>query len=139
MVNALPVLCVAVIGKANNPLYIQSAPSSQNDLKFHYIAHTSCDVIEERVSVGAKNADLYLGLLYSMEDLAVYGYMTNTRIKFILILRSQDVAIKDADMKVLFKKIHSAYVNLTSNPFYDPDANKMITSKLFAATVAEVF
>jgi hypothetical protein len=32
----------------NNPLYIKNFSTSHPDLKYHYIAHTSCDVIEER-------------------------------------------------------------------------------------------
>lgn len=34
-----------------------------------------------------------------MEDLSVYGYMTNTKVKFITVLTVPDVIIKDLDMK----------------------------------------
>jgi hypothetical protein len=46
-----------------------------------------------------KAQDMYLGVLFSMEDLSVYGYMTNTKIKFIIVLTVPDVIIKDLDMK----------------------------------------
>lgn len=46
-----------------------------------------------------KTQDMYLGVLFSMEDLSVYGYMTNTKIKFITVLTVPDVIIKDTDMK----------------------------------------
>ena len=42
---------------------------------------------------------MYLGVLFSMEDLSVYGYMTNTKVKFITVLTVPDVIIKDLDMK----------------------------------------
>ncbi|KAF8980996.1 hypothetical protein BGZ46_003370, partial [Entomortierella lignicola] len=89
--------CIAIIGKQNNPLYIKNFNPSHADLKYHYIAHTSCDVMEERAAMKAQ--DMYLGALFSMEDLSVYGYMTNTKIKFITVLTVPDVIIKDLDMK----------------------------------------
>lgn len=46
-----------------------------------------------------KAQDMYLGVLFSMEDLSVYGYMTNTKVKFITVLTVPDVIIKDLDMK----------------------------------------
>jgi len=51
-----------------------------------------------------KTQEMYLGTLFSMEDLAVYGYMTNTKIKFITVLNMPDVTIKDLDMKNVKKK-----------------------------------
>ncbi|KAG0000890.1 hypothetical protein BGZ65_003983 [Modicella reniformis] len=66
-----------------------------------------------------------------MEDLAVYGYMTNTKIKFITVLNMPDVTIKDLDMKNVFRRIHAAYMNHACNPFYEIDSQKMIKSKRF--------
>ncbi|KNC98983.1 uncharacterized protein SPPG_09330 [Spizellomyces punctatus DAOM BR117] len=130
--------CIAIIGKLNNPLYIKNFSQSHQDLKYHYIAHTSIDIIEERISAAAKHTDQYLGLLYAMEDLAVFGYITNTRIKFILVISLADVIIKDQDMKNLFRRIHNAYVNLVSNPFYDPDSKKPIVSTRFEQAMREI-
>ncbi|CAG8483216.1 13006_t:CDS:2 [Rhizophagus irregularis] len=87
---------IAIIGKQNNPLYIKNFSLSHPDLKYHYIAHTSCDVIEERVgAVGSEAADTYLGLLYAMEDLDV--------VKFVVVLSVTD-AIKNTDMKNVYGK-----------------------------------
>ncbi|GES85075.1 trafficking protein particle complex subunit 2-like protein [Rhizophagus clarus] len=117
---------IAIIGKQNNPLYIKNFSASHPDLKYHYIAHTSCDVIEERVgTAGPEAADTYLGLLYAMEDLDVYGYMTNTRVKFVVVL-SVTNAIRNTEMKNLFKRIHNAYINQVCNPFYNLDAHKEV-------------
>ncbi|RUS18797.1 trafficking protein particle complex subunit 2-like protein [Endogone sp. FLAS-F59071] len=68
--STIEVNCIAIIGKQNNPLYIKNFSATHPDLKYHYIAHTSIDVIEERV-INIKTPDVYLGLLYAMEDLAV--------------------------------------------------------------------
>ncbi|KAI9483105.1 MAG: trafficking protein particle complex 2-like protein [Benjaminiella poitrasii] len=130
--------CIAIIGKQNNPLFIKNFSTSHPDLKYHYIAHTSIDVIEERVSNGPKNLDLYLGLLYAMEDLAVYGYITNTRVKLVVVVSVTDGIIRDADMKSLFRKIHSAYVSNVCNPFYNMDAQKPIQSKAFSQAIETI-
>ncbi|CAG8445925.1 6164_t:CDS:2 [Scutellospora calospora] len=95
----IKIQCISIIGKMNNPLYIKNFSTTHPDLKYHYIAHTSVDVIEERVSTSPEASDTYLGLLYAMEDLAVYGYLTNTRVKFVVVLSVPDAVIKNSDMK----------------------------------------
>ncbi|KAJ3393493.1 Dynein light chain Tctex-type [Lobulomyces angularis] len=82
--------------------------------------------------------DLYLGLLYSMDDLAVFGYMTNTRIKFLIVLPVSDSVIKDQDMKNKFRRIHNAYIGLCHNPFFDQCDDKMINSKRFSNVIDEI-
>ncbi|RIA83791.1 Sedlin [Glomus cerebriforme] len=126
---------IAIIGKQNNPLYIKNFSVFHPDLKYHYIAHTSCDVIDERVgAAGPEAADTYLGLLYAMEDLDVYGYVTNTRVKFVVVL-SVTNPVKNTVMKNLFKKIHNVYINQVCNPFYNLDGKKSIVSKRFVAAI----
>ncbi|CAI2169204.1 16232_t:CDS:2 [Funneliformis geosporum] len=134
--NNIKIQCIAIIGKQNNPLYIKNFSISHPDLKYHYIAHTSCDVIDERVgAAGPEAADTYLGLLYAMEDLAVYGYITNTRVKFVVVLSVPDAVIKNSDMKNLFRRIHTVYINQVCNPFYNLDGRKSIVSKRFVAAI----
>jgi trafficking protein particle complex subunit 2 len=57
MLSSLPkILSIAVIGKHNQPLFVrsfdshprESQPVQEEDLKWHYVAHTSLDVFEER-------------------------------------------------------------------------------------------
>ncbi|KAI8099230.1 Sedlin, N-terminal conserved region-domain-containing protein [Halteromyces radiatus] len=131
--------CIAIIGKQNNPLFIKNFSSTHPDLKYHYIAHTSIDIIEERVTNGPKQLDLYLGLLYAMEDLAVYGYMTNTKVKFIVVISVTDGVIRDTDMKAIFRKIHQAYVSHVCNPFYTMDSqNTTLSSPHFLHTIESI-
>lgn len=48
----------------------------ENELKFHYMVHTSLDVVDEKISAMGKalvdQRELYLGLLYPTEDYKVY-------------------------------------------------------------------
>lgn len=64
--------------------------------------------------------DCYLGLLYPIDELRVYGYLTNCRIKLIAVLDEEDV--KDTEMKALFRRLHALYVDTISNPFHTPDS-----------------
>jgi hypothetical protein len=42
---------------------------------------------------------MYLGLLYALEDMAVYGYITNTKIKFIVAVGITEQSLKDVEMR----------------------------------------
>lgn len=74
----------------------------------------------------------YLGLLYPTEDFKVYGYVTNTHVKMILVLSESSTA-KDPDIKYFFDKFHQLFVRVTCNPFYE--TNSRIESPMFASAV----
>ncbi len=60
--------------------------------------------------------ELYLGLLYPTEEYRVYGYISNTHIKFVLVL--DEAAPREDELRRLFKRLHSLFVDVTSNPLY---------------------
>ncbi|KAH7518396.1 hypothetical protein FEM48_Zijuj09G0167200 [Ziziphus jujuba var. spinosa] len=78
--------------------------------------------------------ETFLGLLYPTENYKVYGYLTNTKVKFILV--TTDLDVKDADVRNYFRSFHAAYVDAVSNPFHVP--GKKITSKTFAERVTNI-
>ncbi|EFJ08418.1 hypothetical protein SELMODRAFT_119017 [Selaginella moellendorffii] len=132
------ILCVAIVGQQNNPLYLQSFAGGDDVLKFHYIVHCSLDVFDEKASIlrrtGTNLNDNFLGLLYPAEDYKVYGYMTNTRVKFVLV--TSDLELKDLDIKTFFQRFHAAYIDVTSNPFHVP--GKRIASPMFRDRVKTI-
>ena len=95
-------VCVAVLDRNSTPLALQTC-QPEKELDFHYIVHTSIDVINEKCNVssgsasGGKldtasassgsavggaapttasqqgNRELYLGVLYSTEQHKVFG------------------------------------------------------------------
>ncbi|MBA0683089.1 hypothetical protein Goari_024765, partial [Gossypium aridum] len=104
--------------KQNNPLYIQSFTDADDALKLHHIVHCSLDVVDERdfdhlmldytscVNIFVVNNpkksgptlnETFLGLLYPTENYKVYGYLTNTKVKFILV--TTDLDVRDADVR----------------------------------------
>ena len=84
------------------------------------MSHIALDMIQEKLNNG-KYTEQYLGCLYVMDDISLYGYCTSSNIKFILLLQStENSVIKDAEIKHLFTKIHHAYIQESCNPFFDP-------------------
>ncbi|CAN0878823.1 Trafficking protein particle complex subunit 2-like protein [Linum grandiflorum] len=145
------IVCVAVVGHQNNPLYIQSFTEADDALKLHHIVHCSLDVVDERVNNPKKSGptlnETFLGLLYPTENYKVYGYLTNTKVKFILVTTDLDVRDVDvrnvsavvADCRIwihFFRRFHAAYVDAVSNPFHVP--GKKITSRTFAERVSNI-
>lgn len=75
-----------------------------------------------------------------------YGYATNTKIKFVIVLQSSNISLRDNEVKMvmlfciyfsrtfsyqcncdsyvliyqMFKKLHAAYSNAVCNPLYIP-------------------
>ncbi|PFH46323.1 hypothetical protein AMATHDRAFT_155622 [Amanita thiersii Skay4041] len=113
---------VAFVSPQNHPILIRTfVKQDEFAIKYHYIAHTSLDVIEERVSSSGKSAECYLGLLYALEDVAVYGYITPLKVKIVLAFAMADTVIKDVEVNMIFKAMHMAYYSAIANPFLKLD------------------
>ncbi|KAJ7068252.1 Sedlin, N-terminal conserved region-domain-containing protein [Mycena amicta] len=120
---------VAFISPQNHPILIRSYPSESEHIKYHYIAHTSLDVIEERGSIAAGEANAYLGLLYAIEDVAVYGYQTPLKVKIVIAMALSDSVVRDVEVNTIFKALHMAfYYSAISNPFLKLDASAEATN-----------
>uniref|UniRef100_A0A8D2G4H4 Trafficking protein particle complex 2 like n=1 Tax=Theropithecus gelada TaxID=9565 RepID=A0A8D2G4H4_THEGE len=80
-------VCIVVIAKENYPFYIRSTPT-ENELKFHYMVHTSLDVVDEKISAMAKalvdQRELYQDLLYPTEDYKVYANLIRRNNKWLV-------------------------------------------------------
>uniref|UniRef100_A0A2A4IVQ1 Trafficking protein particle complex subunit 2-like protein n=1 Tax=Heliothis virescens TaxID=7102 RepID=A0A2A4IVQ1_HELVI len=141
-------VCVAVIGKNNAPLYIGGVgndASVENELWRQWLVHTALDALEERLATttttttGANATaartdlrDLYLGLLYSTDTHKIYGYVTNTRIKLVLVTSSTSPSgsnIRDAEVRTALRRLHALYADAICNPFHLP--GQRITSQKF--------
>ncbi|KAG2259359.1 hypothetical protein Bca52824_078653 [Brassica carinata] len=126
------IVCVSVVGHQNNPLYIQSFTDADDALKLHHVVH--CSSTSSKSESGTTLNEAFLGLLYPTLNYKVYGYLTNTKVKFILV--TTDLDVRDTDVRNFFRKFHAAYVDAVSNPFHVP--GKKITSRTFAQTVSNI-
>ncbi|KAG7258794.1 hypothetical protein CRUP_001178 [Coryphaenoides rupestris] len=117
-------VCIAVIAKENYPLYIRSIPT-QNELKFHYTVHTSLDVVEEKISAAGK----------AMADQReLYGYVTNSKVKFVIVVDSSNTSLRDNEIRSMFRKLHNSFTDVMCNPFYNP--GDPVQSKAFDGMVS---
>ena len=79
--------------------------------------NNSNNLVAPTVKTTEPPRDLYLGILYSTEQHKVYGYVTNTSIKFILIVEASNTNIRDNEIRQMFRKLHNGYSNMLYNPF----------------------
>ena len=66
----------------------------------------------------------------------VFGYVTNTNIKFIVVIDASNATLRDNEIRQMFRKLRDGYTNVLWNPFYLPGTK--IESKKFDAVVASL-
>ncbi|BES99873.1 trafficking protein particle complex subunit 2-like protein-like [Nesidiocoris tenuis] len=130
-------VCVAIIGKENAPKFIRCTDRDQ-ELDFHYKVHSSLDIIEEKLLAAShpkatEPREQFLGMLYATEEHKIYGYVTNTKMKIIIVIDANHQALRDNEIRAMFRKLHGAYADAVCNPFYIP--GDQVTSKKFTETV----
>ena len=73
------------------------------ELSLHYTVHTSLDVVEEKLSSSSGKAgdarELYLGSLHASEHQKVFGYVTNTRIKLVIVVDNTNTSLRDNEIR----------------------------------------
>ncbi|XP_061390883.1 trafficking protein particle complex subunit 2-like protein [Musca vetustissima] len=128
-------VCVGIIGKDNSPLYL-STTDMDKELELQYRVHASLDVVEEKCQAGVKGTpetkELYLGQLYATETHKIYGFVTNTKIKFILVIDSGNIALRENEVRAMFRNLHILYTDVC-NPFFLPGEH--LDSKKFDRAV----
>eukprot|EP00565_Helicotheca_tamesis_P000515 CAMPEP_0185726528 /NCGR_PEP_ID=MMETSP1171-20130828/2489_1 /TAXON_ID=374046 /ORGANISM="Helicotheca tamensis, Strain CCMP826" /LENGTH=218 /DNA_ID=CAMNT_0028394907 /DNA_START=10 /DNA_END=663 /DNA_ORIENTATION=- len=118
-------------------------PNESSSLRHQFMIHAALDRFEELTLVGdgrgwrtpgsiGTNA-MWVGLLCPIEEMCIYGYLTNTSIKFIAVIEDthdkQQQQSRESDLKNLFEILHDYYVEHTLNPFSKIRAK--ISSKRF--------
>lgn len=152
------IACVAIVGQKNNPLHVQSLYTDQADpLKFDYLVYTSLDAIDailfeqddRRRQLKAslpptEHSKLapdpyFLGLVNVTPEYHVYGYVTSTYTKIIVVASagamSPHTPVAD-DISMLCTELHHAYNRAVSNPFYTPGA--VLESSGFSGAVERI-
>lgn len=102
---------VGIIGKQQKPLYLKtfSDEANHDEARLIELAYSASDVFQERIQAGHRIPDLYFGLLTALPDVVLYGYMSNTRIKFILAIQETDLIISESMVKSMLTRIHREY------------------------------
>jgi hypothetical protein len=80
----------------NNPLLVSLFPPEQRDpLEFSFLLSSCLDIFEARAPHKAAEQDF--GLLQAVDErLALYGWLTNTGIKIVIVIDMAARVIRDA-------------------------------------------
>jgi hypothetical protein len=151
---------VAIINKDNIPLllrtrsdleeegvgigdgHVKGLPGHVQDreegVKLLYLLHSSLDMVEEK-QAQTQNREVYLGLLNQCENYKIFGLLSTTRVKVILMVSTtSNVMLRDNEARNMLKQLHGSYIEATTNnPFYTP--GDTIRSKNLDATVRSIF
>ncbi|XP_017715164.1 PREDICTED: trafficking protein particle complex subunit 2-like protein isoform X8 [Rhinopithecus bieti] len=55
-----------------------------------------------------------------LNQLCRYGYVTNSKVKFVMVVDSSNTALRDNEIRSMFRKLHNSYTDVMCNPFYNP-------------------
>jgi hypothetical protein len=139
---------IAIIGKRDEPLFFWSEESEEESLVLKQLSHGALDVIEERMEAAKADSktvfDLYMGQLMTSGDYDIYGFISNTRIKVIVICGVLYNALTDDDsprnnkqmMRSFMSTIYGFYVADKMNPLQglnDPCRGESFANKVGAA------
>jgi hypothetical protein len=126
-------------------------PNRSLSMNAQLIMHAALDNYNELVTssingqmpvIRATNTKHYVGLMLELEDVAVYGYVSATNIKFFAAIRinteqqqlgSSEKGKIDKTMKEILHRLHKHYIGYIMNPFCN--TRGPIGSKEFDATV----
>ena len=68
----------------------------------------------------ALSSSNYIGILQPSDTHKIHGYVTASRIKFILLLDASKPMPRETDIKHFFENLHTIWMKVTANPFYKP-------------------
>nr|ACM09722.1 Trafficking protein particle complex subunit 2-like protein [Salmo salar] len=109
--------CIVIVNENDQPIFLKSSDESNRNLNLYYLAYMCLDIISEKKEVDETH-ELYLGSLLPHAYYKVYGYITPTNTKFIIVVDKLRVDIREIEIKQMFSMLHSSYVNTVSNPLY---------------------
>ena len=86
------IACIGIIGRHNNPLHISLFPATGNGydaerdkLEFSFMLNSCLDIFEARMPSKGLTHDF--GLLHALDEgIAMYGWMTNTGVKLVVVV-----------------------------------------------------
>lgn len=126
---SFPPTAIAIVNTTNSPLLIRTClddVDKEEATKLIYLLHASLDIVEEKPT----SRENFLGLLYQCEKYRIYGLMSTTKVKVLLMVshRYNYNPPRENDIRLMLKDIHKKYVDATAmNPFYNP--NEPVKSK----------
>ncbi len=116
------------MGHDSAPLFFRAYPPASapdDELKLQLAVFSALDSVDERVparrlpaeprAAGAPPGGAFLNLLLPVEDFKVFGYVTATSVKIVVIVK--DVLLREDRVRELFVRLHAAYADAVASPF----------------------
>jgi len=125
------VVAVALVDAKNAPLLVHRLGGDGGQdlvetLELQMVVHGALDAFDESLSAQRRGSrKSYLGLLNIIDGLSLFGFVSNSLVKIIIVLdaRKANFALpKDAVVEAVLKEIYAAYVKKISNPFVEVEA-----------------
>ncbi|PGH01163.1 hypothetical protein GX51_05359, partial [Blastomyces parvus] len=93
------IACIGIIGKLDNPLHISIFPPHEDSrLELSLLLNSCLDLFEIRRKHTSVDQDL--GLLHAFDErFAAYGWLTNTDVKFLIIVDMDGKVTSSVDKK----------------------------------------
>lgn len=133
---------VAIVNTANCPLLIRTSydeVDKDKETNLIYLMHASLDIVQEKTEQPTSR-DNFLGVLYQCEQYKIYGLLSTTKVKILLMLNQRYCygQPRENDIRQTLKNIHKAYIDATAmNPFYKP--SEPIKSKRLNSYLDTIF
>lgn len=133
---------IAIVNTANYPLLLRTCydeVDKEEATKLMYLLHASLDIVQEKAEQQTSR-DNFLGVLYQCEQYKIFGSMSATKVKVLLMIgqRHNYTPPRENDIRQMLKNIHKAYIDATAmNPFYKP--NEPISSKRLNSYLDTIF
>jgi hypothetical protein len=139
------IACVAFVSASSQSLFFRvfsAAAGSDEELALQLAVFSALDAIDERVperrvpppppGTAPPPAGSFLNLLLPVEDHKVFGYLTATSVRIIVIVK--DVLLREDRVRELFVRLHAAYADAIASPFA-PVGDAPLTSPSFASAI----
>ena len=140
---------VTYVGKNNETIfnYVQEDDNAEAIIHLQMIANGALDLVEERIEEtrGSKSAplDQFLGLLYNVDNFRVFGYVSNTKVKIIVVCPAQGDYAADSprqpgngqNIRELLLQLYSLYIRDIQNSLQP--VNEVCCSSSFLAKVKQ--
>ncbi|CAJ0584187.1 unnamed protein product, partial [Mesorhabditis spiculigera] len=128
-------LYLSIVGRNNTPLWSALAEGAQrNAYNIQMFGYSSLDIVDEKCIKATEN---YLGQIYSDYFFKTFAYVSSTGVKFVFVTDTKSQGLTDPEVRLLFKRLHTAYCQAISNPFHQ--AKAPIKSKFLTEVADQIF
>jgi len=113
-----------LLGQSNQKDGANNSCSVRHEFIYYSAIDRLNDIFHKKRSTNDNS--MWLGLMLPVDELRVYGYVTNSQVKFMAIIAdtysfSMNQQQRETELKSFFASLHTLYVDYTLNPFQESE------------------